>query len=236
MTYNSAKDTLIIPEYGRHVQLLVDHAKTIEDPVLRQRLAERIIRLMMQMVPQNRNIEDYRGKLWRHLFRIAKNELNVSPPDDIKMPTEVSGKFTPDHVGYPASEARYRHYGHNVQTMIKKAIAMEEGPKRDGFVAAIAAYMKLAYKTWNREHYVSDDVIKADLKTLSNGALVLPDEQSLENLVSNTAPRRSATGGRSSGGSAKRSSGSSYGSSSNRGGGGRRNNNNTSGGRRSYKK
>jgi hypothetical protein len=236
MTYNSAKDTLIIPEYGRHVQLLVDHAKTIEDPVLRQQLAERIIRLMMQMVPQNRNIEDYRGKLWRHLFRIAKNELHVSPPDDIKMPSEVSGKFTPDHVGYPATEARYRHYGHNVQTMIKKAIAMEEGPKRDGFVAAIAAYMKLAYKTWNREHYVSDDVIKTDLKTLSNGALVLPDEQSLENLVSNTAPRRStgSTGGRS-GGSGKRSSGgSSYGSSTSSRGG--RSNNNTSGGRRNYKK
>ena len=84
MTYNSAKDTLTIPEYGRHVQLLVDHAKTIEDPKLRQQFAERIIKLMMQMQPQNRNMEDYQEKLWKHLFRIADYELDVTPPEDIE--------------------------------------------------------------------------------------------------------------------------------------------------------
>jgi len=223
MTYNSAKDNLTIPEYGRHVQLLVDHARTIEDDELRQRFAERIIRLMMQMVPQNKNIEGYKGKLWRHLFRIAENDLRVSLPEGVEMPEDTSGRLFPDQVPYPESEAKYRHYGHNVQTMIKKAIAMEEGPKKEGYMAAIAAYMKLAYKTWNREHYVSDEIIKADLRALSKGQLVIPEDQSLDNLVSKNAHRR--RGGSSNSGGKR---GSNY---SNRGG--RR----KSGGRgRNYKK
>lgn len=179
---------------------------------------------MMQMVPQNKNIEDYKGKLWRHLFRIAENDLRVSPPEGVEMPEDTSGRLFPDQVPYPESEAKYRHYGHNVQTMIKKAIAMEEGPKKEGYMAAIAAYMKLAYKTWNREHYVSDEIIKADLRALSKGQLVIPEDQSLDNLVSKNAHRR--RGGSSNSGGKR---GSNY--SNNRGG--RR----KSGGRgRNYKK
>jgi len=219
VTYNSAKETLTIPEYGRHVQELVDHAKTIEDDEYRQKFAERIVKLMEQMTPQNKNIDDYRAKLWRHLFRISNNELKVAPPEGVKMPDDSLGRLIPEQLEYPKQQARFRHYGHNVQTMIKKAIAMEEGPKRDGFVAAIAAYMKLAYKTWNRDHYVSDDVIKADLITLSKGALAIPDEQSLNNLVnlrsSRNNRRKAGSGGHKKNSGGKRRSGSSY--SSNRG-------------------
>jgi hypothetical protein len=228
MTYNSAKDNLTIPEYGRHVQLLVDHARTLEDDALRQRFAERIIKLMMQMVPQNRNIDDYKGKLWRHLFRIAENDLRVSPPEGIDMPEDVSGHLHPDTVPYPDSEADYRHYGHNVQTMIKKAIAMEEGPKKEGYVAAIAAYMKLAYKTWNREHYVSDEVIKADLKSLSKGLIVISEEQSLDNLVNKSSQHRRS--GSSTSKSSKRSGG--YSNRSNNSGGRRKGSSNRRGHRK----
>ncbi|MEZ4985002.1 MAG: DUF4290 domain-containing protein [Saprospiraceae bacterium] len=132
MTYNSAKEDLEIPEYGRHVQQLVDYAKTLEDDDLRQRLAERIIKLMMQVAPQSKNIEGYEEKLWKHLFRIAKSDLRVTPPEGITVPEDVSGHFHPDPVPYPSTEARYRHYGHNVQTMIRKAILMEEGTKKMG--------------------------------------------------------------------------------------------------------
>lgn len=197
MTYNSAKENLTIPEYGRHVQMLVDHAKTIEDPEYRQRFANRIIRLMMQMQPQNRNMDDYREKLWKHLFRIANYELDVTPPEGIERPTPDQAYKKPESIPYPEAEVRARHYGHNVQKLIKKAIAMEEGPKRDGFIASIAAYMKLAYKTWNREHYVSDDVIKSDLVKLSGGVLSIPDNQSLENLGGNSSRRRSNKNGSS---------------------------------------
>ncbi len=181
MTYNSEKDDLIIPEYGRHVQELIQHAKAIENPKERQAFTERVIDLMQQMQPQARNVEDYREKLWKHVFRIAEYDLDVDVPTGIDIDPEDAQKH-PEKVPYPKFEASYRHYGHNVQQMIQKALSMPEGPKRDGFVATILSYMKLAYKTWNQEHYVSDDIIKGDLESLSNGQLKLDEEIAIDNL------------------------------------------------------
>ena len=182
MEYNSQREPLVIPEYGRNVQRLILHAKTIEDDELRQAFVERMIELMYQMHPQNRNIEDYKEKLWKHIFRIADYDLKVTPPSGI-IPTPDDVKKRPEIVPYPKSEARFRHYGNNVTQLIKKAIAMEEGPIREGFTKVIGSYMKLAYKTWNREHFVSDEVIKNDLLTLSGGKLVLAEEISIDNLA-----------------------------------------------------
>ncbi len=198
LEYNSSKVELIIPEYGRNVQRLVDHCKTIENPEERQVFAERIIQLMMQMHPQNRNLDDYRDKLWRHFFRIAKFELEgVMPPNGI-VPTEEEAYKKPDIIGYPKTEAKFRHYGNNVQRLIDKAIAMEEGPKREGFASVIGSYMKLAYRTWNKEHYVSDDIIKGDLERLSEGQLKMDDDASIENLTSHTSHSSSRNNNRRS--------------------------------------
>ncbi|HKK76373.1 MAG TPA: DUF4290 domain-containing protein [Saprospiraceae bacterium] len=182
MEYNSEKDTLIIPEYGRNVQQLIQHAKTIENDDERQAFVEHIVELMMQMHPQNRNLDDYRDKMWRHVFRIAEFDLNVMPPNGHQPSAEEAYK-KPDKIPYPQNKARYRHYGDNVQKLIDKAVAMEEGPKQKGFAGVIGSYMKLAYRTWNQEHYVSDDIIKNDLETLSDGKLVMDDDASIENLT-----------------------------------------------------
>ncbi len=188
MEYNSDREGLIIPEYGRNVQKLIKHAKTIENPKIRQRFVEKVVDMMMQMHPQNRNVDDYREKLWKHVFRIANYELDVVPPfGEIPKPDDI--RKHPEKVGYPVSEAKFRHYGHNVQVLIKKALAMPPGPKRDGFVNVIASYMKLAYKTWNKEHYVSDDIIKGDLESLSQGQLTLHEDTAIDNL-SRTMDRR----------------------------------------------
>jgi hypothetical protein len=93
----------------------------------------------------------------------------------------------PEKVEVPHQELRFRHYGSGVQKLIRKALEMEPGPKRDGLVSVIASYMKLAYRTWNKEHFVSDDVIKADLEIISGGRLAIPD--SIENLI---APQQGA--------------------------------------------
>jgi len=188
LEYNSERDTLVIPEYGRNVQKLIDYAKTIEDPKYRQVFVEKIIDLMQQMHPQNRNLDDYRDKLWKHVFRIADYELDVQPPEGLVIKTEEEKR--PEMIDYPEFEAQYRHYGHNVQRLIKKALAMEPGPKKEGFVGVIGSYMKLAYRTWNKEHYVSDDIIKADLENLSNGELSLKDSQSIDNLSSANRRRK----------------------------------------------
>lgn len=181
MEYNSSKEELIIPEYGRNVQNLIQYAKTIEDVRFRQAFVEKVVDLMMQMHPQNRSAEDFKEKLWKHVFVIAEYDLDVTPPFGHK-PTPDDAHKKPDVIPYPQSETKYRHYGTNVQRLISKALSMPPGRKRDAFVAVIGAYMKLAYKTWNRELYVSDEVIKADLAALSNGLITMHEDASLENL------------------------------------------------------
>lgn len=193
MEYNSSKEELIIPEYGRNVQNLIQHAKEEPDPRIRQILAEKIIELMWQMSPQTRSAEDTREKLWRHLFQIADFDIDVMPPSGVRPRPEDSHK-KPDRVGYPQAQLQFRHYGGNVQRLIQKALEMPPGSKRDGFVAVIGSYMKLAYRTWNKEHYVSDDVIKADLAHISEGRLVFTDETSFDNLGGGGSARNSGGG------------------------------------------
>ena len=181
MEYNSEKPNLVIPEYGRNIQMLIRHTQTIEDPEMRQEFIERVIDLMQQMHPQNKKIDDYRSKLWKHVFRIAEYDLDVTPPNG-EIPTPETDIKKPDPVPYPSHNGGFRHYGHNVQILIDKAIEMEDGPKKDGFILVIGGYMKMAYKTWNKEHYVSDDIIRQDLLKMSDGKLSVPENQSLDAL------------------------------------------------------
>ncbi|WP_235295316.1 DUF4290 domain-containing protein [Portibacter lacus] len=177
MEYNTEKDRLVISEYGRNVQNLINYAKTVEDKELRQKYAERIVALMYQMNPQNKNINNYRAKLWSHLLKIADYDIEVDAPEDSILTKEDAIK--PEVMTYPKGAKRYRHYGRNVLELIKKATAMEDGPKKDAFAETIARYMKLAYRTWNREHYVSDELIIEDLNKMSQGKLSLGDNYDL---------------------------------------------------------
>ena len=185
LEYNSLRENLIIPEYGRHVQQLVNYTKTIEDPLKRQLFAERLIYLLQQMNPQSKNLSEYREKLWKHLFRIAGYDLDVKPPEDIDV-RPVGTHIKPEKLNYPRKSSKYRHYGKNVITLINKAIEMEDGPKKDAFVVVIGSYMKLAYKNWNKEHYVNDEIIKEDLKSISEEKLMLPPDMPLDFLYNST--------------------------------------------------
>ena len=133
---------------------------------------------MYQMNPQNRNINNYRAKLWSHLIRIANYEIDIDAPEDAILTKEDAVK--PEILTYPKITKRYRHYGRNVMELINKATAMEEGPKKDAFAETIARYMKLAYRTWNREHYVSDELIMEDLAKMSQGKLKLGENPNLD--------------------------------------------------------
>jgi len=182
MTYNTQEDLLVISEYGRNIQNLVRHTKTIKDDEERQAFAERVIDLMYQMNPQSRNVLEYRTKLWNHFFRIGGFDIDVLPPSGVK-PTEEEVRIKPEKVEYPTKEKEFRHYGHYVRVLMDKAIGMEEGPLKDEFVEVIASFMKLAYKNWNREHYVSDEIILEDLKSLSKGKLSVAENSSLDTLT-----------------------------------------------------
>ena len=189
IAYNTSQEHLIMPEYGRNVQQLVRHAQQIEDPAYRQQFCEEIIDLIQQLYPQAKNVEDYRSKLWQHLFHIAKYNLDVVTPTGV-VPTPETARKKPERVPYPQQDTRFRHYGNNLHKLILRARDMEAGPIKDGFVHTIGSYMKLAYKTWNREHYVSDEVIKIDLDILSNGRLSLDENSRIDGLANSTRARR----------------------------------------------
>ena len=189
IAYNTSQEQLIMPEYGRNVQQLVRHAQQIQDPAYRQQFCEEIIDLIQQLYPQAKNVEDYRSKLWQHLFHIAKYNLDAVTPSGV-VPTPETARKKPERVPYPQQDTRFRHYGNNLHKLILRARDMEDGAIKDGFVHTIGSYMKLAYKTWNREHYVSDEVIKIDLDILSNGRLSLEENSRIDGLANSTRSRR----------------------------------------------
>lgn len=189
MTYNTQADRMAIAEYGRHIQNLVDFNKTIEDKEKRQAFAEQIIDLMQQMNPGTKNTLDYKNKLWKHYFMIANYDIDVTPTSG-EMPKPEDKVIQPERVSYPPVEREFKHYGHYVRLLMEKAIAMEEGPIKEGFVETIASFMKLAYKNWNREHYVSDEIILEDLKSLSGGKLSVAEDKSLDTLTAAVKNKR----------------------------------------------
>lgn len=183
LEYNSQKEGLLYPEYGRNIQAMIELAKSEGDLDKRQLMVEAIVNLMYQMNPQSKNVDDYKEKLWKHVFHISNYNLGgVLPPSGIH-PTPEDVVKRPERIKYPASGARYRHYGNNLHELISRALAMEDPDMRAGMVNTIGAYMKLAYRTWNREHYVSDDIIKADLESLSNGQLRLDEDVAIDKLA-----------------------------------------------------
>jgi hypothetical protein len=181
LEYNSSRAELTISEHGRHVQKLIKHAKTIADKEERQAFIEEVIDLMHQMNPQNKNVQEYRLRLWRHMYRIADYDIDVTAPEGVSS-TEQGIEEQKVDLPYPQKEFRFRHYGNTIQLMVAKAIAMEDEEMKQEFTEVIAAYMKLAYRTWNREHYVNDEIIKNDLVKISKGKLELPEEFKIGNI------------------------------------------------------
>lgn len=187
LEYNSTRDNLLFSEYGRSVQKLVAYAKTIENKEERQRVVEEIVELINQLNPQTKNVLEYKQKLWRHVFKMANYELDVDHPFGEK-PTEDDIKFKPQSVPYPQHEFNWRHYGYNIRVMIDKALKMEDGSIKQGFVETILSYMKLSYRTWNKEHFVSDDIIISDLSVMSGNKLSVDDDHTIQVVTKNNLP------------------------------------------------
>lgn len=166
--YNSAREELIMPEYGRHIQKMVQHVKTIEDAEKRQEYAAAIVSLMIQMNPQNKTMEDYHTKMWQHLFHIAEYDIVLDTPDGSIPQPPSQAKV--DHMDYPSS-ASYKHYGTLLLTMVDKACEMEPGDKKDGFINIIGSFMKMAHRTWSKDNYVEDEMIRKEIKKVSKGRL-----------------------------------------------------------------
>lgn len=171
MEYPQRTD-LIMPEYGRNVQQMVDHAITIPDREERMKCAQTIINVMGNMFPCLRDVNEFKHKLWDHLAMMSRYQLDIDYPYEI-VPKDKNVEIK-EKIPYPVSKIRYMHYGYLVQDMVKVALDMEEGERKDNFVIFIANYMKKQYLIWNKDS-VDDAKIQADLLVLSEGKLSFKD-------------------------------------------------------------
>jgi hypothetical protein len=148
MEYNTTRNRLIIREYGRHIQKMVEYLLTIEDREVRQRNANAVVELMGFLNPQLKNVDDFRHKLWDHLFVISDFKLDVDSP--YPKPTKETLRAKPQPLNYPKKYPTYKHLGKNLEIVIDKALHEENPDKRQGLTNAIAYYMKLTYSNWHK--------------------------------------------------------------------------------------
>jgi hypothetical protein len=172
LEYNTEREHLIIPEYGRHIQKMVNQAVAMEDREERNKCAKSIIAVMGNLNPHLRDVPDFQHKLWDQLFMISDFKLDVDAPYPKPSPEELSER--PEPLAYPQNFPKYRFYGNNIKRMIDVAVKWEDGDKKDALVMTIANHMKKSFLSWNKDT-VEDQVIFNHLFELSDGALNLKD-------------------------------------------------------------
>ena len=180
--YNTEREQMVIPEYGRHIQKMVNHAITIEDKEERNKVAKAIIGVMGNMQPHLRDVPDFQHKLWDQLFIISKFNLDVDAPYPILTEEELMQR--PDPLEYPQNHPKYRFYGNNIIRMINVANSWEEGDLKEALIFTIANHMKKCFLNWNKDT-VEDDVIFNHLYELSDGKINL--KGSNEDLTNSTS-------------------------------------------------
>ena len=170
LEYNTERKRLIIPEYGRHIQKMINYAVETEDAVERNKIAKSIIGVMGNLQPHLRDVLDFQHKLWDQLFIMSDFRLDVDSP--YPKPSREILQERPQPLGYPQNFPKYRFYGNNIKRMIDVANKWEEGEKKVALEYAIANHMKKCYLNWNKDT-VDDYVIFRHLKELSNGKIDL---------------------------------------------------------------
>jgi hypothetical protein len=171
MEYSKKEKRLRMPEYGRIVQNMVDHAIHIPDRAERNAAIQTIIDVMGNINPTLRDNRDYKHKLWDHLHLIADFQLDIDSPFEVPSMDYFLGK--PDRVPYPVSKIRFRHYGKIAEQLIEKAILITDEEKKFEYTRQIANHMKISYLTWNKDN-VTDEIILIALRELSRDRLSLP--------------------------------------------------------------
>ncbi|MBR4841649.1 MAG: DUF4290 domain-containing protein [Bacteroidaceae bacterium] len=172
MNYNTQRDKLPMPEYGRAVQDMVDYAVTIEDKNERESCARTIIAIMGSMFPALRDVPDFQGKLWDHLAFMSDYKLDIDYPFPITRLEKE--RQIPERIEYPSGDIRFRHYGRIIPEMLDVAVSMPEGPERSQLLHLTAVQMKKDLMLWNKE-MVDDARIMADIDWYSKGRLRLQE-------------------------------------------------------------
>ncbi len=168
LEYNTEREHLIIPEYGRHIQKMINHATAQESKEERNRLAKAIISVMGNMQPHLRDVPDFQHKLWDQLFIMSDFKLDADSP--FEKPSKENLSIAPDPLAYPQNYPKYRFYGNNIKTMIQAACQWDDGDMKTALIFTIANHMKKSFLSWNKDT-VEDSVIFDHLFELSEGKI-----------------------------------------------------------------
>ena len=173
MKYNTTEKRLILPEYGRNIQNMVNYCLMLEDRNERNRCANAIIHIMGNLFPHLRDVNDFKHILWDHLAIMSDFRLDVDYPYEIIQKENLHKR--PPRLEYGNSKIKYRHYGMLSEQMIQKANELEDGPEKDALVKMLANFMKRSYMAWNKDS-VDDRKILKDLEELSDGKIAIREE------------------------------------------------------------
>ena len=191
LQYNTNRKQLIIPEYGRHIHLMIEQIMEKKDKSERNKLAKAVIGVMGNLNPHLRDVPDFQHKLWDQLFIMSNFKLDVDSPFEKPEAETLSAK--PEKLPYPQNYPKYRFYGNNIKRMIDIAIEWEEGELKDALVYNIANHMKKCFLNWNKDT-VEDNVIHSHLEELSKGKLKVSSDQLPLSTSSNLLKLKSKNG------------------------------------------
>lgn len=172
LDYNTQREQLIMPEYGREIQKMVDYASSLPDKAQRQRAARTIVRMMEAKSPQLRENENYRQTLWDHLFLISRKRLDIDWPYDVADAEKILSKPEPMRPPRKDDHVHLRHYGHLLEEVFQKLKTMPPSPERDELVRLTANHMKRDLATWSHGS-MDDEKVADDLARLTDGHIQL---------------------------------------------------------------
>lgn len=168
MEYNTARVPIILKEYGRNVQKLVDYIRNNPDKTKRTEMAHTLIELIKQLAPIAKEAPENPQRNWDDLYIIADFNLDLDSPYPVPDREVVFAK--PVRMSYPQQEVKYKHYGKNIERLIKEAVKKESQEERDDAIIYLGKLMKTFYSNWNKET-LDDSVIVRDIRVISQGKL-----------------------------------------------------------------
>ncbi|MDL2283346.1 DUF4290 domain-containing protein [Odoribacter sp. OttesenSCG-928-G04] len=172
MEYNSQKKKLVLPEYGRNIQKMVDFILTIQNREERNLAAKTVIDVMGNLYPHLRDVPDFRHKLWDHLAIMSDFKLDIDAPYPLPSMEEINEK--PEKLTYGTNRIRFRHYGKAVEKLIEKIRETEDPEQKRALIVLTANHMKKSFLTWNKDS-VEDEQIYNDINTYYGSTLILPE-------------------------------------------------------------
>ena len=197
MDYNTQREKMVLPEYGRHVQKMIEQVKAIEDKEKRSQQMRAVVQVMGILNPQIREFNDYKHKLWDHAHVIAGFDLDIDAP--YPAPTPQQFEERPDVIRLPEAPIKAACYGRNIENMIALIADREDDDVKKEMIRVLALYMRQQYLIWNKDN-VAEETIFADIERLSGGKLKVPEDVHLGAIAQNASFARPGIGAGQAGG------------------------------------